>query len=127
RETPQVLEHDRVVVEGVRRAEETAAVREPAFGHGLDHDVDIAAVVEVAVTDDDRVKLRQVDLALGVLHDGAGPWVEGDASLLVLQVEAARSDELFGDHEPSPRRPHERELHLESLYPPRFAGRWRPD
>src|SRR5450759_332972 len=96
---------------------------ETTLGHGLDHDVDVAAVIEVAVADHDRIKLGQIDLALGVLHDGAGPGVEGDARLAILNVEATRRGELLGNHEPSTGGPHESHLHARP--PPRFAGRWR--
>src|SRR5450759_5352441 len=95
---------------------------ETTLGHGLDHDVDVAAVVEVAVADHDRIQLGQIDLALGVLHDGAGPGVEGDARLAILNVEATRRGELLGNHEPSTGGPHESHLHLGS--PPRFL--WGP-
>src|SRR5438445_11667907 len=93
-------------------------MREPAFGHGLDHHVHVAAVVEMAMADDDGVELAEIDLSLGVLDDGAGSGVERDARLAVLEVEAARSRELLRHHEPRAGGAHECELH--GRRPPRF-------
>src|SRR5439155_1271622 len=128
-EAAKVLQHDRIVVERVRRAEEAAAMREPAFGHRLDHHVDVAAVVEVPVADDDRVQLCQVDFALGVLHDGARARVECDARLAILYVEATGGGQLLGDHEPSAGGAHESQLHVSatslrsaSVLPPKYSS-----
>src|SRR6267378_1546620 len=85
---------------------------ETALGHCLDHHVDVAAVVEVAVADHDGVELGEVDLALCVLDDGSGSGVESNARLAVLDVEATRGGELLGDHEPGAGGAHEGELHV---------------
>src|SRR2546427_1315686 len=84
---------------------------ETALGHRLDHHVDVATVVEVAVADHDGVELGQVDLALGVLDDRAWPRIEAHARVPILYVEAARRRELLGDHETRTGRAHERDFH----------------
>src|SRR5256712_5801310 len=84
---------------------------ETALGHRLDHHVDVATVVEVAVADHDGVELGQVDLALGVLDDRARPRIEAHARVPILYVEAARRRELLGDHETRTGRAHERDFH----------------
>src|ERR1700693_1271437 len=93
-------------------------MREPAFGHGLDHHVDVATVVEVAVADDDGVKLGEIDFSLGVLDDGTGPGIECEVSLAVLDVQAARGGELLGNHEAGTGSAHESQFHEDR--PPRF-------
>src|SRR5487761_318894 len=112
RKFAQVLQHDRVVVEGVGWAEQASAMRETAFGHRLDHHVHVAAVIEVAVAHDDGVELAEVDLPLRVLDDGAGPRVEGDARRAVLDVKATGGGKRLGDHEPSAGGAHESQFHV---------------
>ena len=89
RKAPQVLEHHRVVIECVGGAEDHASMSEAAVGHALDHDVEVARMVEVPVADHDRVQRRQVDASLGVLNDRAGSWVEAHAGVPFFDVEAA--------------------------------------
>ena len=85
---------------------------EPAVGHGLDHDVHVAGVVEVAVADHDRVQRREVDLALRVRDHGAGSWIEADPGLAVFEKETARRGDLLRDHEPGAGGPHEGQSHV---------------
>jgi hypothetical protein len=108
-----VLEDDRVVVERVRRAEELAAVLESTVRHRLEHHVDVAGVIEVAVAEDDRVERRQVDAALRVLHDRAR--ARGSRLSLVRpssNEQAARRRDLLGDHEAGTGGAHEGEPHV---------------
>src|SRR5207302_10377079 len=88
-EVPQIVEDDRVAVERVAGTEQPPAMAESAVRHRLDHHVHVVAMVEVAVADHDGVELREVDLALCVLHDRTWPRVEADARVAFLQVKAA--------------------------------------
>src|SRR5712692_4248003 len=121
RKLPEVLKHHRIVVERIGGTEQPAAVPKSAVRHRLDHDIDVAGVVEVAVAQDDCVELGQIDLALGVLHDGAGPGIETEARAAFLQVQAAGRRELLRDHEPRAGCAHERDFHL---YLPTLWGGW---
>src|SRR5207249_9214314 len=94
--------------------EELPAVAEAAVSHRLDHHVHVVAVIEVAVADHDGVELGQVNLALRVLHDRAGPRVETDARVALFEVQAARRGDLLGDHEAGAGGAHERQLHVSS-------------
>src|SRR6266704_5221127 len=71
RKFPQVLEYDRIVIERIRRTEQTAPMTKAALGHRFDHHVDVATVIEVPVADGDGIEPCEVDLAFGVLDDGA--------------------------------------------------------
>ncbi len=99
------------------------------LGHRLDHHVDVAAVIEVPVADGDGIEPGEVDLALGVLDDGARSGIKGDARQSVFDVQAAGRGQLLGDHEPRARGAHERDFHVSatsdsfcSVGPPKYRS-----
>src|SRR5439155_26782577 len=73
-------------------------------------------VIEVAMTDYDRVQRREVDLALSVGDDRARTWVEANARVALFDEEAGRRGNLPCDHEPRAGGPHEREPHLPTVW-----------
>src|SRR5215467_2556374 len=85
---------------------------EAAVGHRLEHHVDVAAVVEVAVAEDDGVERGQVDPPLRVLDDRAGTGIQREPGVPVLEEKAARRRDLLRDHEASAGRPHEGEVYV---------------
>src|SRR5216683_2296078 len=119
RKFPQVLEHDRIVIERIRRTEQAAPMTKAALGHRFNHHVDVATVIEVPVADGDGIQPGEVDLALGVLDDGAWSRIKGDPRQSVFHVQAAGRSELLGDHEPRAGSAHESDLHS---CPPRLRG-----
>src|SRR3990172_5681300 len=99
-----VAEDHRIVLIGLSWRKNQAAALGPSLGHGLDHRVDVAAVVEVLVGQDDSVERRRVEAERpGVAVDeGAGPRVHVDAGAAQHGPEPAGGAELFGDgHAPA--------------------------
>src|SRR3979411_1995726 len=78
------------------------------------------------VADDDGVEFGQVNLALGVLDDGARPRIQAQTRVPFLYVQAARGRQLLGDHEPSSGGPHESYFHVPAPWGgrPRRARGW---
>src|SRR5216683_210703 len=129
RKFPKVLEHDRIVIERIRWTEQAAAMTKAALGHRFDHHVDVATVIEVPVADGDGIQPGEVDLALGVLDDGAWSGIKGDARQSLFHVQAAGRGELLGDHEPRAGSAHESDLHVSatsdsfcSVGPPKYRS-----
>ena len=85
---------------------------ESAVSHRLEHHIDVAGVVEVAMAQHDCVERRQVDSSLGVVDDGARAGVQADPRAVLLDEEAAGRRNLPGDHETRPGGAHERELQV---------------
>jgi hypothetical protein len=125
REAPQVLEHDRVGVQTIAGAEKGSTGLEAALGHPLDHHVDIAAVVEMAVAQNDAVEAADIDLALGVLHHGTRTGIKSDPRSAILEVDAPRGGELLRHHEAGTGGAHECEVQrsVEVKAPPSNGAR----
>ncbi len=108
---PHVLQHHRIVaVQGVLGDDEHAPRPEAAAGHGLDHDVDVVAVIDMLMRQDDRVQLAGLEAELHGPHETAGPRVEQDVLAVKHQPHAAALPQLAGYDHPAPGRPEERDL-----------------
>jgi hypothetical protein len=67
----QIVEDNRVFIQGVSRGEKDSSLAQTSVGHGLNHDVGICGMVEVSMREDDGLQLCGLEFSLGSLDEGA--------------------------------------------------------
>ena len=98
-EGTHVVQHHRVVFEGIAGSEERAAWMEAALCHGLDHDVDVIGVVEVLVGEHDGLQAGCLQFAFGGLDERPRAGVQQYLCSAQVEPESARGQELVGYHD----------------------------
>jgi hypothetical protein len=68
------------------------------IGHGSDDSVDVVAVVDVAVADQEHRVLTDIDLVLACADERSRPRIDVELAVLQLDDDASRGADLLADY-----------------------------
>ena len=106
----QVFQEDGVLTfEALARREQRTVGPEPPAGHGIEHAVEIAAMVNVRVGEQNRVELCRINAGSGfrAAHQRSWARVEHQVKAEHPEEGPGREPDLPRHHEPRPRRAEE--------------------
>lgn len=106
----EIAEHDAVIAfKACARSEQGPAFVEAAAGHRVDHDIHVAAVIDVAVREDNPLEVGGIDRRIGLRapDQRAGAGIEVHTFAAKAQINAAGRARLPRHHPAGARRAHE--------------------
>ena len=96
----QIGQDDRVLFQGIGGSKNNAPLLCPSLGHSLNHNVNVPAVVQVLMRQDNSIQLGRVEFPPGNLDQGTRAGVKEYLSVAKAKPGASGSEKLANHDKP---------------------------